>query len=892
MTRISSADHAAFVPSATAVDDVPSQATHQTRRDESPLAGLPPLRASTPSAADAAAHTMRGTIRSSGALARSDDSPFQKVLSFALPLIKRRMDDYRAALDTYRTTAPDSVFRINQHGAALLTQLSKAPQSLGLIRGKAKLGQAILNAAREDSAGGGRSAMRDLMSGFNRDLTVWGDGCNAVRNGVEKMTEAQHLLSPYVEATNGNANFPVTGSGLAEFRARTADVDRHMTDVRVAFDTVFDCIGRDMPSFRNARISDSVVDLEAGWKTTLTLTVSAHMPDLLTTQGVASMAHETLLHAGLDDLEHAYATFSNHTFGDVSSGKWHRVMDAETAGRVNELLTDSSRRGEEYINFAGRVDSSLRWFDSVREKPGVDDVIVLLAHCDLLEMSTRIDSKMMGVLDHARQFTGAFDLDAGKHDAHALEAFRDVSSHMTTRIGALRTNIAHCIHAFPNGDCAVYGRKTDALRRPVLDAVAQHCDEIETDLAWLRNSAKEGNTGLINPGEVERAYDRLQGAVSRIRRDLQWNIAVADAMKRLPEVAGSHQIRMTAPDDETVRQYLATHLKDVQMPAADVITIPHIDWDDKVDVTPIVTGRGKETKRQRAARLERSNNLQRAREANSQLDTTRLDGATSVIVSISRQPIDISAALEHADALADGARKEADANGLHLLSGNGILAKFMRAAKALSAERQSLLDRIGEIDGAVATVAELGDEEAATRHLKNMALTARETLKAQVESLSDKIDALRDEAITEQRRRNLKQFAQNPSRERFFWLLAHDRSSFVSARKTVDRRQLSGVAPNGVRRDHDDILDEYLITLRDAQDITYVDPETNTRRTAVVTTVPLHVHYRSVDAKRPAACHFKNEAQRFVGGSDAYRSDDSAALMADVLKSVADMAGA
>lgn len=891
MTRISSADHAAFVPPETAVD-VPSQATNRARRDESPLAGLSPLRASTPPAADAAAHTMRGTIRSSGALVRSEESPFQKARSFALPLIKRRMDEYRDVLNTYRTTATASVFRIDQHGAALLVQLSKVPQSLGLIRGQAQLGKAILNAAREASAGGGRSAMRDLMSDLNRDLTVWGDGCKAVRHGVEKMTDAQRLLAPYVEATDGNANFTVTGSDLADFQARTADVDGHMTDVRAAFDTVFDCIGRDMPSFRNARIRDSEVDLEAHWKATLKLAVSVHMPDLLTTQGLASMAHETLFHAGLDDLEHAYATFSNHTFGDVSSGKWHRVIDAETAGRMEKLLTESSRRGDEYISIAGRVDSSLRWFDSVRGKPGVNDVVVLLAHCDLLEMSTRVDIKMMGVLDHARQFTGAFDLDAGKHDAHALDAFREVSSHMTMRIDALRTNIAHCIHAFPNGDLAVYGGKKDALRRPVLDAIAQHCDEIETDLAWLRSSAKEGNTGLVNPDEVEAAYDRLQGAVSRIRRDLQWNIAIADAMKRLPEAAGSDQVRMPAPDDETVRQYLAKHLKDVQMPAAEVITIPDIDWDDKADVTPVVADRRRPTKRQRAARAERSKNLQRAREADLQMDATRLQQATAAIASLSEQPVDISAALARADALADDARKEADANGLHLLSGNGILAKVMRAAKVLGAERQSLLDRIGEIDRAVATVAELGDDEGATRDVKSMALPARETLKAQVESLSRKIDALRDEAIVQQRRRNLKQFAQNPSRERFFWLLAHDRSSIVSARKTVHRRQLSGVAPNGVRRDHDDILDEYIITLRDAQDITYVDPETNTHRTARVTTVPLHVHYRSVDAKRPAASHFKNEAQRFVGGSDAYRSDESAALMADVLKSVAELAGA
>ncbi|PRD96972.1 hypothetical protein C6P77_23860 [Burkholderia ambifaria] len=559
---------------------------------------------------------------------------------------------------------------------------------------------------------------------------------------------------------------------------------------------------------------------------------------------------------------------------------------------METLLTESSRRGDEYINFSGRVDSSLKWFDSVREKPGVDDTIVLLAHCDLLDTSTRIDSKMMGVLDHARQFTGAFDLGAGKHDAHALDAFQEVSSHMTTRIAALRTNIAHCIDVFPNGDLDLYLRNKDALRRPVLDAVAQHCDEIETDLAWLRNSAKEGNTGLVNPDEVEAAYDRLQVAVSRIRRDLQWNIAIADAMKQLPEAVRSRRVRMADPDNETVRQYLAKHLKDVQMPAAEAITIPDIDWDDKAAAPPSVAGRRRQTQRQRAARVERSTNQQRAREADAQIGATRLQQATTAIASLSGPLLDIGAALAHADALADDARKEADASGLHLLSGNGIRAKFMRAANALGAERRSLLDRIGEIDRAVATVAELGDDEEATRGVKSTALPARETLKAQVATLTQRIDALRDEAVVQQRRRNLKQFAQNPSRERFFWLFAHDRSSIVSARKTVDRRQLSGVAPNGVRRDHDDILDEYIITLRDAQDITYVDPETNTHRTARVTTVPLHVHYRSVDAKRPAACHFKNEAQRFVGGSDAYRSDDSAALMADVLKSVADMADA
>jgi hypothetical protein len=189
----------------------------------------------------------------------------------------------------------------------------------------------------------------------------------------------------------------------------------------------------------------------------------------------------------------------------------------------------------------------------------------------------------------------------------------------------------------------------------------------------------------------------------------------------------------------------------------------------------------------------------------------------------------------------------------------------MRATDALDNGRRLALEQIAKIDRSIETLTELDAGEPAIAEAKRTALPVRSALEKHVEQLSAEIAALRNEATRQKKRRNMKLFAQKPSRELFQWLQKHHSSSLLSARKTVDRRQLSGIAPNGERRPHDDFFDEYVITLSDPQNITYIDPRTNQPSLATVRTVPLHVHYRSANATRPEACHFKNEPQSRVG---------------------------
>ncbi|WP_412025896.1 hypothetical protein [Burkholderia cepacia] len=903
MSSISPTGHQDFMLAQPDVD-APAQSPKHARPRGSSFEGLSsvPPRTSA-SRGDVAQRTSVAIPKAATAL-QIEEAYLRMVREKAPLMIQLCIRDCSNAQAAYLKT-PEDATRIVDHGGQLLGPLRKVAEAVKIVRGKgAHLGMGTLEVIRKakdeasERATGGPDAPRlpgqrerGPLSLFNQELTAFGDGYRSVLDVIENMSEVRVLLEPYVEMHDGKATLIRSLSDLDRLEKIAVKLDENMTHTYAAFDKLFDCIGRNMPELRSARIRGNPVDLEASWKQTLDVAVSTHLSDLSVTQGLVNLVHETLLHARLEHFQHGFDELWREMQKDAPFGADHRMINQEEARRLSDLLQGSNHVGSQYDDFARRMDEGHRWIEGLRGKHGVDENTVLLQHCGLLDMSTRIDIDAIGLFDCTRDFGSAFDLTAGTHDPAALDAFKEVSRDMKNRIVALQRNVVHCITAFPNGNADVYLGKDEVLRETVLNAVAQHCDAIETDLAWLRNSVNDRNIGIVNADDVKHVYDRLQAGVSRIRRDLQWNIAVAEGMKKLVMERLAGRVPTLAfprePDDDTVRKYVSEHLIDLEMPVAEAVTVPHIDWDDAPAARPAAAGvRSGMTKRRRKARADNNRILQERKKTEERDLAARLVAAKESLAVLCAQAFDVDGVRGHAEALAAHARKETESSGLHLLSGNGVYGKFMHAVNALDAERKRVLNQIVQIDRLVDTLIDLEPDGGATSN----ALPDRKVLTQHVERLSNEIDALRNEAVREQKRRNLKQFAQSPSRERFLWLRKHDVASLVSVRKTVDRQQLSGIAPNGVARTHDDFFDEYVITLRDPQEITYFDSDANEPRTANVTFVPLHVHYRSADAKRPEACHFKNEPQRMVAGRGAYRSDDSVALMAGVLATVIKMA--
>ncbi|WP_124499354.1 hypothetical protein [Burkholderia sp. Bp9140] len=814
----------------------------------------------------------------------------------------------RAALGKY-LTADRSGNRLVDHAGPVLVSLGRARNAVQIVRGGgSRLGKRILaeskqarvdasNQATDSPGRPGLSTSREhsLLRRFNHELGVFRDGCGSVLEAVGKMMDVHRSLALHIEARDGTATFRATRSDLNRLASIATGLDENMASIRAAFDRLFEYMGRDMPALRNATIGGRAVNLEASWKATLRDAVAAHVSDLLVTQGFVNAVHEVPLQASFVELEGNFGGLWDEMRDAAGPGERYRMMNEEEVRKQEALLSRLKHVGGQYDNFSRRMDDGLRWIDALRGKPGVNDIFVLVERCRLLDMSIRVDILAIGSFEHARNLRSSFDLNSGTHDPAALDAFNEVSRNMGKRVAELHYNVTHCIAKFPNGEKKVYLDPEDALRQPVLDAVAHHCDDIETDLAWLRNGAQDPKTGLVNVAGVEGAFDRLQGAVSRIRRDLQWNIAIAAEMKALIDTPASGRSPMCVapldPAHEKVSQYVNKHLKGLEMPAAEKMAVPDIDWGDapkpQLATTTVRSGL---TRRQRMARAEMAQNQRTRQEADERRIEEQRRKATESLAAACAEPFHVDDVRQHADALAAQARTEEQANGLHLLSGSGVYGKFMRAVNALDAGRRHALGRIATIDRLVAELIDLEPGKQAIDNAKNSALPAREALSEHAGRLSKEMEALRHEAAVQQKRRVLKQFAQNPTRESFLWLQKHDGLSLVSARKTVDRLKLSSIAPNGVSRSHDDFFDEYVIELRDQQAITYLVPGTGEQRTENVTTVPLHVHYRSADATRPEACHFKNAAQRTFGGSGVYRSDDSVALMAGILASVSAMA--
>jgi len=862
----------------------PTQAASPARTPS--FQGLSSLSQPAPSAQGKVAQPIRrSNLREIGA-ATSPEASRQKV---ALTLVHQGIEEYTQALAAYPRN-PKDITQVADHGGPLISKLDKLANALKIVMRVA--GQNVKSNTNERSSADPLKRSSEELEDLNRE-------CQSASDLVKDLGYVLNKLKPYVRMReDGGVTF--LGESVIQnfFEEDVKDISGKIARSRACFDTILAGIDRDMPSLRGVQFNGK--SLEAVWKDALGKTRDSHIKELLYLGRMVDTVRKTLVNTCVNELL--------GRFGQLGA-EINRTIPAEErrtgniGGGYNDrfavLLREASNVGGQYATFAKYMDENLRWIDGLRGKPGINDLAVLDEHRHLINVGMPIDTQAIILFDSVRRslrYRNQGEEIAGTADPAVTAQFGEVSISTMVRIsGELLHNVAHCLTAFPNNNPSAYGRSEDAMRQPVLDAVALHCGEIETDLEWLRNSMKSDSTGSAGRNEVEAAYERLQVAVSRVRRNLQWNIATANAMKtsltRDPRYARMFTAAPAVPSEAAVREYTAKHLKGVDVPAPPEVKIPEIDWGDEPS-SRIAANSGKDksksrkTVRQRQAIAESKRNEATRKDAREQ----ELAAATASLTQLCASPFDVKTVRQYAASLEQLARTEADASSLKLLSGFGIYGKFKRAADALDKGRQDALARIATIDKSIETLTDPDEDGQAALDAKRMALPVRRALKQYVNELSESITVLRNEAAVQQKRRNLKLFAQKPSRELFQWLQEHDRDSLVSVSQTIRRKRLAGIAPNGEPRPHGDFLDEYVITLRDAQRIAYLDPGADKPRIATVRTVPLHVHYRSDTATRPEACHFKNEPQSKVGGGDAYRSDDGVALMERVLKEVSRMA--
>ncbi|MBN3804900.1 hypothetical protein GXB81_17850 [Paraburkholderia sp. Ac-20336] len=866
----------------------PTQAASPARTPS--LQGLSPLSRPVSSAQGNMAQPIRrSNLREVGAAASPEVSRQQ----FMMKLVHQGVEDYTRALVAYPRTRT-GITQVADHSEPLIRTLKKLADALKIAMGEAK--QNLKSNTNERSSVG-------LLKRFSEELEDLNRECQSASDLVKDLGDVLNKFNPYLRKMAGgvslvlNPNEPETQKF---FEKNIKDISGKIARSRACFDTILAGIDRDMPSLRDVKIDGN--SLDETWKWALKKTRDSHIKELLYLGRMADTVGKTLVSTCVSELLGRFGQL-----GEVIN-RTTRAEDRRTGNigggyddRFAALLRESSNVGSQYATFAKSMDENLRWIDGLRGKPGIFDSIVLDEHRHLINAGMPIDTKAVILFDNIRKslrYRNQGERIAGTADPAVTAQFDEVSVSTMVRISVeLLHNVSHCLTAFPDSDPLAYCRREDAMRQPVLDAVALHCGEIETDLEWLRNSMKSDSPRSASSNEVDAAYEQLQVAVSRVRRNLQWNIATANAMRtslaRDPKYARMVTAALVTPSEVAVRDYTAKYLKGLAVPAPPEVKIPEIDWDDEPSSRIAANsgkgkgkGKGKKTVRQRQAIAESKRN-QAAREVAREQE---LAAAKESLTQLCATPFDVKRVRQYAASLANLARTEADASGLKLLSGFGIYGKFMRAADALDKGRQDVLARIATIDKLIETLTDPDENGQAALDAKRMALPVRIALTQDVNKLSGGIAALRNEAAVQQKRRNLKLFAQKPSRELFQWLQKHDRNSLVSVSQTIRRKRLAGIAPNGEPHPHGDFLDEYVITLRDAQRIAYLDPGEDKPRIKTVTTVPLHVHYRSETATRPEACHFKNEPQSKVGGGDAYRSDDGVALMERVLEDVSKMA--
>jgi hypothetical protein len=793
--------------------------------------------------------------------------------------IKRSMAEY--------ARQPDEYGRIVQHEQRIVGPLRKVKDAMQL------LGQPLEN---ESSAAERTQQIdkRNALQTFNDDLTPFAASFSGLEKGVGGLVELHRLLAPLVRITGATASL-----GSRPPPQSLAKLDEHLDRAIASFGDVFDAASRGLPEWL-AHGSSVGANLEANWKETIGAAIRLLLPDLLKVQNTVVLAHELIARAAIGkistELVATRRAINEALNSSSNTGSTNSVELGPHAVGLRNNLSEFLSAANLYRDFSCRLDDTLARTNDMLEKLGVDGHILVPRHADLLDSRTRADFDAISLFRLALVFSRTYDPNYARFDPNAHRDFDEALSRMETRTTALQDQVLGCWKAFPNASLEQYTRDDDRFRRPVLDKVAQCCDEIETDLMWMRDRVKQGNVGH-SPADLrlnEGILDLLEGAISSVRRDLQWNISLTDEAKRMlanGDIPLVQPVKFKEPPSEReVHEYVKQHFPNIEFgfDADPPEHEPDLSWAEArvPTVSNTVAASRRATPRQRAARKAKARAEDAKRATNAEDASRALANVRQILQPAARDSCmnEITEALDSAARLVTRAREEVGREQLSLLSGSSIRQRFMQAVDALDAGRHRAEKRIQELDASLSTITEF-DRHGVTETDRHSAQSQRKEFAEQIRVSSSQTEAIHAEAATEENRRNMKRFAQKPTRELFLWLTCNDPHAINAVTKTIERKPLAararGEQPNG----REDFLDEYTIKLRQPQRITYLDSNNGTQH-ARVDNVVLHVHYAARDANRPTACHFKNAAQAPATGAGVYRSTDSAALMADVLKTI------
>ncbi|NRO99461.1 hypothetical protein GWC77_26635 [Paraburkholderia sp. NMBU_R16] len=740
---------------------------------------------------------------------------------------------------------------------------------------------------------------RHTLKGFNADLTKVDVACRNMVEVTDNLARVHEMLAQMISIEIGSGQIAIclgrsTEDDLDGALEKLKQCDSDASRAFDAFEALVGCCEKDLEELGAAPAGDGRVVLGQLWSGAIKMSLPAYCHDVLTARIILNYTYEKLIQKEIARLaqgrEIVDASMTDIPGeGDrqkklaVGSGMWDER--AEVIINLRDLC-------ENCRGFALRVDRCLTSIEQLRGSPGLSNEYLFQQKASLIGSSERINLLALEQVEQTRPYAMVLNRSAKGVDAATFDAFVEVAWDMSSRIDALLKNIVQGMSEFPANGLDDFVRAGDVKRGRVSELLAQQCDEIGADIAWLSRSVAEENVGLVEPDLAAFALDELESVIARIGVDLQRNSVIADATKK-----SRGQKWPTSLDQEVKADANSPLVEDYGVSAMErsvsddnavtrAITLPKANRPG----TKMVSRRRRVTKQQVRPRVSR------APEANG--DQSALKAARDTLGHPSARNFDIGPCLAYAEERALTLRQKCDESGFYLLSGGDVLRVFGHICDTLQAMKMKGETRIKKIDEAVEIIAECVSG-AALSDMKRGADETKLVLEKKIVELSARIDALQKEARNQQMLQNLKLFAQRPTRELFVWLTENDPDSLVSVEKSVDRQKLSGRTPDGRLRAHDDYFDEYLISLRDKQNITYVSSNELTGKsrlhaptvqtTTVVDKVALHVHYPAKDAKRPSACHFKIEPQRYLSGRGAYRSGDSAALMAGVLKAVDDM---
>jgi hypothetical protein len=796
------------------------------------------------------------------------------VKALAQALLSKHVDNFSKALRSGNTVG---FFSEPREIAKLGNSLNQVAESIALINSV----NSITGAAKGD---------------FNKDVSTVGDSCRSVVIALTSLVNMREQLHPMIDETRSTRRDEFDSHVLAPSLDK---LNSSLSKAISAFDIVFASFDKHLPALS----ATSTSDLEKKWKSTLEMAVNNHLSHVMTAQ---IFINDIEMHEVMGDLYETKlrlgAVFSHmpqraEQNDNVEAGA-ARVVDLPTGGKIEleKTLADVDRVADKYDRFAERMETAADWADSLSGKRGIEMWRVFTMRSNAAMMSASAGYQALGVCDIARSIAEGHCFNSEKYGDASFSEFKSASKNMTERIVALHQNFLHCMEHFPT-DWNFWGRPLDRLRRPILQLIAEQCDEIENDLNWMRARVELGETKPANAHEVQRVFDRLQAAVSLISRNLQWNIAISEQAKSWQSSSGTAFLAriqvLPLPSDEEVSKYAVEHLVGVAPPVQRDATTFDIGLDDVRTQRPTTAAVGatkSATRRQKeVAKAKRKATVVKQAAAGNESERA-LTNARKTLTEICEAGLDIEPLRVRSAALEKLALARADAVGLHVWSGVAVMRGFLEAAEVLENGLQAARGQLEKINGHIATIGDLNENSLAPA--EKLAHLAKRTLTEQIDDLSVKIKELRSTGDVQLVRRNVLLFAQRPTRERFLWLLSHAPQSVVSVLKTQQREKLSDVTRDGRHRSGG-YLDEYEIELKEMQVIAYSEPNAggaSEERTASVKKVLLHVHYPTNEGGRPVACHFKIAPQSKSGDADAYRSRDSAALMDGVLREVEKMA--